>query len=91
MNDNANAIHGASRVTWIPTTDEHHAAMSEATLRDPQYEIVYVAEEHFEDGYASLNICWRCSDPTFKPKFKGEKAQPKTYLSRVVWWTTKGS
>jgi hypothetical protein len=85
--DNENALHGPSVVRRIPTTDAHHAAMSEGTLRDPQYELVYVAEEDFEDGYVSLNICWRCSDPHFKPKFKGEKSQPKTYLSRVVWFT----
>lgn len=81
---NENLIHGSSTLRVVPTQDWHRTAMSDSTLKDPLFELVYVAEETFEDGYVSTNVCWRGTDPAYIPK-KGVNPTSVSYLTRIVW------
>ena len=75
-----NKDHGPSVVRWIPTTDDHRAALS-----DPNAEIVYVAVEEYKDGLCSVNVCWRPSMPPTPPNVK--KPEQPTYVTSVVlYW-----
>ena len=75
-----NLIHGPSVLRWVPTTDVHRVAVAERAD-----EIVYCAEEEYEDGLIQVLVCWR---PKQLPK--QANADVPTYLTPVVsYWKTK--
>jgi hypothetical protein len=76
VSDNLNKLYGPSYTKFIPTTDDHRAALS-----TPNAEIVYVVEEHFEQGLVTLLICWRPHQAPSKPNQK--KVEQPTYLTPV--------
>lgn len=80
---NANTIHGSSVVKLRPLEDWHIAAFSDSTINDRLFEVVYVANEIFEDGYSSVNVCWRMSDKSADEKLK----KTKTFKTRIIWGT----
>lgn len=86
---NENLTHGSSVVRVLPPSPDHAAALSETTLRDPQFEFVYAAVEEFADGMACKLLCWRIPDPHWKPMKGGGKREQKTYLTPVVWDTVE--
>lgn len=83
--------HGASIVRVLPPSPDHAAALSEATLRDPLFEFVYAAVQEFADGTARQLICWRASDPSWKPGKGAGKQSAKTYLTTTEEWGTIAS
>lgn len=79
MSKEDNLIHGPSVLRLVPTSDVHRVAMSGPS------EIVYCAEEEYEDGLVQILVCWR---PLPKPK--QANADVPTYLTPVAsYWKTK--
>lgn len=82
--------HGASVLTVLPDKDRYLVAFSDATRADEAFELVYAAEERFEDGYVALRLCWRVTDPAFlrdqSPRYVAPKGRPTvTRCEAVVW------
>lgn len=79
MSTEDNKVHGPSTLRVIQTTDDHRASLS-----DTNAEVVYVAEETYEDGYVCVRICWRPSYLAGSPK-----SEQITYLTPIVWFHVK--
>ncbi len=71
-----NHEHGLSRLLVTETTDDDRASLS-----DTNAEIVYVAEETYEDGWVCRRICWRPSHLAGSPK-----KDQVTYCTPIVWY-----
>jgi len=84
---NLNREHGASRVLIIG--DMHDTSWAKKFLDDIEsLEIVYVAEETFEDGYRTTNVCYRVAPPVDKMAVQTKKPvkqpQPTTLIRRIT-------
>lgn len=67
-----NERHGPSKLFVVPFDEQTvRALMPPAYLTDKNFEIVYCAEETFEDGYNHFVVCYRLSNSEWTPKAQG--------------------
>jgi hypothetical protein len=81
MSAEDNKLHGPSVLRFVETEEWHRTALPHPASD----EVVYVANEVFEDGLTRVLVCWR---PTTKPNTPAKDV--KTCLTPIVsYWESQ--
>lgn len=68
---NLNQLHGTSVLIRVPYDKEQVMKLFPAAASDKNFEVVYAAQETFEDGYVRDLVCYRRTNPDYTPKAQG--------------------